>query len=68
MRSEGFYVNENPLKPAGIEPTTFRFVVQHLNHCATAVPILIRVRGRKPNKCTFLATSGISVTISGITS
>ena len=23
--------------PAGIEPATFRFVAQHLNHCATAV-------------------------------
>jgi len=23
---------------AGIEPATFRFVTQHLNHCATAVP------------------------------
>ena len=22
----------------GIEPATFRFVAQHLNHCATAVP------------------------------
>ena len=32
MRSEG-----NPLTLAGIEPATFRFVVQHLNHCATAV-------------------------------
>jgi len=29
---------KNPLTPAGIEPTTFRFVAQHLNHCATAVP------------------------------
>jgi len=28
----------NPLTPAGIEPATFRFVAQHLNHCATAVP------------------------------
>jgi len=28
---------KNPLTPAGIEPTTFRFVSQHLNHCATAV-------------------------------
>ena len=27
------------MTPAGIEPATFRFVVQHLNHCATAVPI-----------------------------
>jgi len=23
---------------SGIEPTTFRFGAQHLNHCATAVP------------------------------
>ena len=27
-----------PLTPAGILPATFRFVAQHLNHCATAVP------------------------------
>ena len=26
------------LTSAGIEPATFRFVTQHLNHCATAVP------------------------------
>ena len=26
------------MTPAGIEPTTFRFVAQHLNHCANAVP------------------------------
>ena len=25
------------LTPAAIEPATFRFVAQHLNHCATAV-------------------------------
>jgi len=29
---------KNPLTQAGIEPATYRFVVQHLNHCATAVP------------------------------
>jgi len=29
---------KNPLTPAGIEPATFRFVAQNLNHCATAVP------------------------------
>jgi len=28
---------KNPLTPAGIEPATFRFLTQHLNHCATAV-------------------------------
>ena len=27
-----------PLTPAEIEPATFRFVAQHLNRCATAVP------------------------------
>ena len=25
-----------PMTPTGIEPATFRFVAQHLNHCATA--------------------------------
>jgi len=25
------------MTPAGIEPATFRFVAQQLNHCATAV-------------------------------
>ena len=25
---------------AGIEPATFRFGAQHLNHCATAIPLL----------------------------
>ena len=30
---------KNPLTPAGIEPATFRFVAQHLNHCATAVSL-----------------------------
>ena len=29
---------KNPLTPTGIEPATFRFVAQHLHHCATAVP------------------------------
>jgi len=28
------------MTPAGIEPATFRFVTQYLNHCATAVPTL----------------------------
>ena len=29
------------MTPAGIEQATFRFVPQHLSHCATAVPIQI---------------------------
>jgi len=27
---------KNPLTPSGIEPATFRFASQHINHCATA--------------------------------
>ena len=40
IRSEGFHVCQwkIPMTPAWIEPATFRFVAQHLNHCATAVP------------------------------
>jgi len=26
------------MTPSGIEPATFRFMAQHLNHCATVVP------------------------------
>jgi len=46
---------KNPLTPAGIEPATFRFVAQHLNHCATAhlnVPFLMT--------SVFLITNDIS--------
>jgi len=39
---------KNPLTPAGIEPATFRFVAQHLNHCATAVPANLAVSPLKP--------------------
>jgi hypothetical protein len=36
---------KNPLTLPGIEPATFRFVAQHLNHCATAVPISVVLQG-----------------------
>ena len=32
-----------PVTPSGVETATFRFVAQHLNHCATAVPGWLRV-------------------------
>jgi len=33
------------MTPAGIEPATFRFVADNINHCATAVPIH-KVKGK----------------------
>ena len=32
---------KNPVTPAGIEQATFRFVAQHLKHCATAVTRIV---------------------------
>ena len=42
VQSEGLCQWKIPLTPSGIEPATFRFVAQHLNHCATTVPMKIR--------------------------
>jgi hypothetical protein len=39
---------------AGIEAATFRFVAQHLNHCATAVPIPLWGRVKSKVKCTLV--------------
>ena len=36
---------------AGIEQATFRFVAQHLNHCATAVPFPACYLHFFPEKC-----------------
>jgi len=33
-----------PMTQSGIEPATFRFVVQHLNSCATAVPTIHNIQ------------------------
>jgi hypothetical protein len=40
LRLEGFMSMKNSMTPSGIEPVTFWFVAQYLNHCATAVLII----------------------------
>jgi hypothetical protein len=37
------------MTPPGIEPATFRFVAQYLNHCATAVLLVYDVSGLSPH-------------------
>ena len=39
---------------AGMEPATFRFVAQHLNHCAAAVP--------KREMCVMIFSTDLSET------
>jgi len=55
------------MTPYGIEPATFRFVTQHLNHCATAVPNRNEYQeyflGCKGGRCVGLATCHLHVLI-----
>jgi len=48
---------KNPLTPSGNETDTFRFVAQHVNHCATAVPILAEYLSKLLHKSRYAYTN-----------
>jgi hypothetical protein len=65
VRSEGFMWMKNSMTSSGIEPATFWFVSQYLNHCATAVPpdvgrrmllkwVLMEILRRMPTRFSLL--------------
>jgi len=43
VHSEGLCQWKIPMTPAGIDRMAFRYVAQHLNHCATVVPLYKKV-------------------------
>jgi hypothetical protein len=51
------------MTPSGIEPATLRFVAQHLNHCAIAVPVIGGGEGNIPSdalKLNFVLNSFVA--------
>jgi hypothetical protein len=52
VRPKGLCQWKVPVTPSEIEPATFRFVAQCLNHCATAYPITLGWMLRNESQCT----------------
>jgi len=58
---------KNPMTPAGIKPAPFRFVAQHLKHCATAFCEGVTWRSRYNEELYRLYDETDLVTMIGIT-
>ena len=60
VRSGGLCQWKIPMTPSGVEPVTFRFVAQHLNHYATAVSLVVDSSWLKLSFPLFPCTTSIS--------